>query len=171
MKVQKNTSKTGNREMSLSLFQVMVLIRLASSSSQEANAMLSLSYEWLEWYGEVKMQALFFGYGGRWWRCYSHVTGCGIVWRWCLGTFGSERPRNARGKCEFGMKSQKNTLKNENCILSLSLFQVMVMIWIVSSSSQEANATFTWSWKCLNRAREVNVKHPIFGHGGRWWRC
>ena len=32
------------------------MIRLASSSSQEANAMISLSNEWLKWPGEVNLQ-------------------------------------------------------------------------------------------------------------------
>ena len=35
--------------MSLSCFQRVVMIRLASSSSPEANAMLSLRNGWLEW--------------------------------------------------------------------------------------------------------------------------
>ena len=42
-KVKKTYLKTGNRVLSLSLFQVMVMIRLASLRSQEANAMISLS--------------------------------------------------------------------------------------------------------------------------------
>ena len=64
MEVQKNTSRTGNHEMSLRNFQGVVMIRLASSSSQEANVMLSLSNGWLEWPGEVNLQTIFFGYGG-----------------------------------------------------------------------------------------------------------
>ena len=63
MKVQKNTSRTGNREMSLRCFQGVLIIKLAFSSSQEANAMLSLNNGWLEWPGEVQLQSSIFELG------------------------------------------------------------------------------------------------------------
>ena len=47
------------------------MIRLTSSSSQEANAMISLSNVWLEWLVEVNVHTLFFGYGGYGKWCYS----------------------------------------------------------------------------------------------------
>ena len=59
MKVHKITSKTGNCGMSLSLFQVVVMIRLTSSSSHEANATLTWCWKCLSRAREVKMQALF----------------------------------------------------------------------------------------------------------------
>ena len=56
--------KTRNHEMQMSLIQGAAMIRLASSSSQEANAMVCLSNGWLEWLGEVNVQFSVFGYGG-----------------------------------------------------------------------------------------------------------
>ena len=64
MKSHKMYLKNGNREMSLSLIQGATMIMLASSSSQEANAMVCLSNGWLEWLGEVNVQCSVFGYGG-----------------------------------------------------------------------------------------------------------
>ena len=64
IEVQEKYLKTGNREMSLSLIQGAAMIRLASSSSQEANAMISLRNGWLKWPGEVKVQASVFENGG-----------------------------------------------------------------------------------------------------------
>ena len=63
IEVQEKYLKTGNREMKMSLIQGAVMIRLASSSSQEANVMACLSNGWLEWLGEVKLQISVFGYG------------------------------------------------------------------------------------------------------------
>ena len=90
--------------MSLSLIQGAAMIRLASSSSQEANAMVCLSNGWLEWSGEVKLQTSVFGYGGYGKWCYNNETGTGIGYTWCKEALETKRPRNARGKCEFEVK-------------------------------------------------------------------
>ena len=71
IEVQEKYLKTGNHEMKMSLIQGAAMIRLASSSSQEANVMVSLSNGWLEWLGEVNVQTLFFYYGGYGKWCYS----------------------------------------------------------------------------------------------------
>ena len=63
IEVQEKYLKTGNYEMQMSLIQGAAMIRLASSSSQEANAMVCLSNGWLEWSGEVKLQTSIFGHG------------------------------------------------------------------------------------------------------------
>ena len=64
IEVQEKFLKTGNREMQMSLIQGVAMVRLASSSSQEANAMISLRNGWLKWFGEVNLQSSVFGYGG-----------------------------------------------------------------------------------------------------------
>ena len=50
--------------MKMSLNQGVAIIRLASSSSQEANAMVCLSNGWLKWLGAVNVRTLFVGYEG-----------------------------------------------------------------------------------------------------------
>ena len=64
IEVQEKYLKTENREMQMGLIQGAAMIRLASSSSHEANAMISLSNGWLKWSGEVNLQGSIFGYGG-----------------------------------------------------------------------------------------------------------
>ena len=78
IEVQEKYLKTGNHEMQMGI-QGAAMIRLASSSSQEANAMVSLSNGWLEWPGEVNVQTLFFGYGGYGKWCYSYGMQMGMT--------------------------------------------------------------------------------------------
>ena len=87
--------------MQMSLIQGAAMIRLASSSSQEANVMVSLSLEWLKWLGEVNVQCSVFGYGGRWKWSYSCVKGTEMSCIWCKEALGTKRLKNARGRCEF----------------------------------------------------------------------
>ena len=101
IEVQEKYLKTGNCEMDLSLFQAVVMIRLASSSPQEANAMAGLSWKWLEWSGEVQLWCSIFELGNGWRWCYSRVTGTWMAYVWCLEAFGSKRPKNARVKWKF----------------------------------------------------------------------
>ena len=94
------------------------MIGLASSSSHEANVMLSLSWKCLRSFGEVKVQGAVFENGGWWWRCYSCVIGFGIVCICYLEAFESKIPRNARANLEIGFKTQK--------------WQVLRCFWCVS---------------------------------------
>ena len=70
-KVEITYLKTGSRVLQMSTTQGVVMIRIAPLRSQEANAMVTLSCKCLNWPGEVKMQTLFFGYGGYGKWCYS----------------------------------------------------------------------------------------------------
>ena len=80
------------------------MIGLVSSSSHEANVMLSLSWKCLRSSGEVKVQGAVFENGGWWWRCYSGVAGVRIICICYLEAFESKRPRNARANLGIGSK-------------------------------------------------------------------
>ena len=77
--VRKNYLKTGNREIQMSLIQGVAMTRLAFSSSQEANAMISLSNGWLKWSGEVNLQSSVFFLEVDEDGVYSYETGSGMV--------------------------------------------------------------------------------------------
>ena len=68
--------------------------------------MAGLSWEWLEWSGEVQLWCSIFELGNGWRWCYSRVTGIGMTYVWCLEAFGSKRPRNARVKWKFEVLGQ-----------------------------------------------------------------
>ena len=55
--------------------------------------MVCLSWEWLKWPGEVKLQTLLFGYGGYGKWCYSSRMRMGMSSIWCKEALGTKRPK------------------------------------------------------------------------------
>ena len=130
-KSQKNYLARGYQVWSLSSFQWVPIIGLASSSSQEANVILSLSWKCLRSFGEVKVQGAIFENGGWWWRCYSGVAGVGIVYVCYLEAFESKRPRNARAKWAMALKLQHlPCFSKEEWFLAMRGFEDQALVFL-----------------------------------------
>ena len=64
VEVQKTNLADGDRVLSLSILQGVVMIWLALLNLQEAISIVNLSWEWLNRAREVNVQVIDFGYGG-----------------------------------------------------------------------------------------------------------